>query len=40
MNAIDESPMAYKLIDRILNNVEDTINITYILKLVNNFKVK
>jgi RNA-splicing ligase RtcB len=37
-NTIDESPMAYKPIDKILNNVEDTINIIDIVKPIYNFK--
>ena len=35
---IDESPMAYKPIDNILNNVEDTVKIMEIVKPVYNFK--
>lgn len=37
-NTLDESPMAYKPIDRILNNVEETISIIDIVKPVYNFK--
>ncbi|WP_405307421.1 RtcB family protein [Methanobrevibacter sp.] len=37
-NTIDESPMAYKPIDNILNNVEDTVKIVEIVKPVYNFK--
>lgn len=39
-NTLDESPMAYKPIDRILNNVGDTVNIVDIVKPVYNFKAK
>ena len=35
---LDESPMAYKPIDNILNNVEDTVKIIDIVKPVYNFK--
>lgn len=35
---LDESPMAYKPIDNILNNVEDTVKIMEIVKPVYNFK--
>lgn len=35
---LDESPMAYKPIDNILNNVEDTVKIMDIVKPVYNFK--
>ena len=35
---LDESPMAYKPIDNILNNVKDTIKIMEIVKPVYNFK--
>ena len=38
MKTIDESPMAYKPIDNILNNVEDTVKIMEIVKPVYNFK--
>jgi RNA-splicing ligase RtcB len=37
-STIDESPMAYKPIDNILNNVKDTVNIIDIVKPVYNFK--
>ena len=37
-STLDESPMAYKPIDDILNNVQDTIDIQTILKPVYNFK--
>lgn len=38
MKTLDESPMAYKPIDNILNNVEDTVKIIDIVKPVYNFK--
>jgi RNA-splicing ligase RtcB len=37
---LDESPMAYKPIDNILNNVEETVKIMEIVKPVYNFKAK
>jgi RNA-splicing ligase RtcB len=37
-STLDESPMAYKPIDNILNNVEDTVKIMEIVKPVYNFK--
>ena len=37
-STLDESPMAYKSIDNILNNVEDTVNIIDIVKPIYNFK--
>ena len=37
-STIDESPMAYKPIDSILNNVKDTVKIIDIVKPVYNFK--
>ena len=37
-STLDESPMAYKPIDNILNNVKDTVNIIDIIKPVYNFK--
>ncbi len=39
-STIDESPMAYKSIDSILNNVKDTVKIIDIVKPVYNFKTK
>lgn len=38
IKTIDESPMAYKPIDNILNNVKDTVKIMEIVKPVYNFK--
>lgn len=35
---LDESPMAYKPIDEIINNVKDTIDIVSVIKPVYNFK--
>ena len=37
-NTIDESPMAYKPMDEIINNLKDTIDIISIIKPVYNFK--
>lgn len=37
-STLDESPMAYKSIDDIINNVQDTIEIKAIIKPVYNFK--
>ena len=37
-STLDESPMAYKSIDDIINNIEDTIEIKTIIKPVYNFK--
>jgi RNA-splicing ligase RtcB len=37
-STIDESPMAYKPIDNILNNVKDTVKIIDIVKPIYNFK--
>ena len=37
-NTIDESPMAYKSIDDIINNIGDTIEIIDIIKPIYNFK--
>lgn len=35
---IDESPMAYKPMESIIENIKDTIEITKIIKPVYNFK--
>lgn len=37
-STIDESPMAYKPMDEIINNIKDTVDIVDILKPVYNFK--
>ena len=37
-STIDESPMAYKPMDEIINNIKDTVDILDILKPVYNFK--
>lgn len=37
-STIDESPMAYKSIDSILSNIQDTVNVVDIVKPVYNFK--
>ena len=37
-STIDESPMAYKSIDEIISNIEDTVTIDKILKPIYNFK--
>lgn len=37
-STIDESPMAYKSMDEIINNIKDTVDIVDILKPVYNFK--
>ena len=36
--AIDESPMAYKPMESIIENIKDTIEIVKIIKSVYNFK--
>ena len=38
VGTIDESPMAYKSIDDIVNNIGDTVEINEIIKPVYNFK--
>ena len=35
---IDESPMAYKPIEAIVNNIQDTVEIIDVIKPVYNFK--
>lgn len=35
---IDESPMAYKPIEAIIENIQDTVEIIQILKPIYNFK--
>ena len=35
---IDESPMAYKPMESIIENIKDTVEITKIIKSVYNFK--
>ena len=35
---IDESPMVYKPIDEIVNNIENTVEIVKIIKPIYNFK--
>lgn len=37
-STIDESPMAYKSMDEIINNIEDTVDIVDIIKPIYNFK--
>ena len=37
-STIDESPMAYKPMDEIINNIKDTVDILDVLKPVYNFK--
>ena len=37
-STIDESPMAYKPIDEIVNNIKDTVEIVKIIKPIYNFK--
>lgn len=39
-NTLDESPMAYKKIDEIIENIKDTIEIKEIIKPIYNFKAK
>ena len=36
--AIDESPMAYKPMESIIENIKDTVEIVKIIKSVYNFK--
>ena len=35
---IDEAPMAYKPIEEIINNIQETVYITKIIKPIYNFK--
>ena len=37
-STIDESPMAYKPMNEIINNIKDTVDILDVLKPVYNFK--
>ena len=37
-NTIDESPMVYKPMDEIINNIKDTVDIVKIIKPIYNFK--
>ena len=37
-STIDESPMAYKPIEAIVNNIKDTVEIVDIIKPIYNFK--
>jgi hypothetical protein len=37
-NTIDESPMAYKPMEEIIENIKDTVEIEKIIKPVYNFK--
>ena len=37
-STIDESPMAYKSMNEIINNIKDTVDILDVLKPVYNFK--
>lgn len=38
LSTIDESPMAYKPIDEIMENIKDTVNIEKVIKPIYNFK--
>ena len=38
IETIDESPMAYKPIEEILNNIGDTVEIIKVIKPIYNFK--
>lgn len=38
MSTLDESPMVYKSLDEILENIKDTIDIIKIIKPIYNFK--
>ena len=37
-STLDEAPMAYKPIEEILNNIQDTVEIYKIIKPIYNFK--
>ena len=37
-NTLDESPMAYKPIEEILNNIKDTVDVIEVIKPIYNFK--
>jgi RNA-splicing ligase RtcB len=37
-STIDESPMAYKTLDEIVENIKDTVDVLAIIKPVYNFK--
>ena len=37
-NTLDECPMAYKNMEDIINNIEDTVEIVDIIKPIYNFK--
>lgn len=37
-STIDESPMAYKSMDEIVNNIKDTVDIVKVIKPIYNFK--
>ena len=37
-STIDESPMAYKPMDEIIENIKDTVEIIQIIKPIYNFK--
>ena len=37
-NTLDESPMAYKSMDDIVNNIQDTVEIIKVIKPLYNFK--
>ena len=39
-STIDESPMVYKPMQEIIDNVKDTVNIVDIIKPIYNFKAK
>ncbi|SMC17475.1 tRNA-splicing ligase RtcB [Clostridium acidisoli DSM 12555] len=38
-DTIDKSPMVYKPMEEIINNVQDTVDIVKIIKPIYNFKV-
>jgi len=38
MNTLDEAPFAYKPIEEIIDNVQDTVEISKIIKPIYNFK--
>ena len=39
-STIDESPIVYKTVEEIINNIKDTVNIIDIIKPIYNFKAK
>ena len=38
MNTLEEAPSAYKLIEEIIGNIQDTVEINKIIKPIYNFK--